>query len=65
MYQLIKRKNCVANNSIFLALIQKSIRVLENDLTYINEVNEGTIDKYLNVFLNLDLYEWKNNIQIQ
>lgn len=65
LYQLIRRKNCVANNSIFLALIQKSIYVLENDLTYINEVIEGTIDKYLNVFLNLDLYKWKNNIQIQ
>lgn len=54
LYQLIG-KNRTANNIIFLALIQKSILVLENDLTYASEVIEGMIGKYLNTFLNVDL----------
>lgn len=57
LYQLIERKNCIANNSILLALIQKSILVLENDLTYATEVIEVLTGKYLNVFLNLALYK--------
>lgn len=60
LYELIEWNNCRANNSIFLALIQKSILVLENDLTYAGEVIEGMIDKYLKVFL----YEQKNNIHV-
>lgn len=55
LYELIERNNCRANNNI-----QKSILVLENDLTYAGEVIEGMIDKYLNVFL----YEQKNNIHV-
>lgn len=57
LYQLVERNNCIANNSIFLALVQISILVFENNLMHATEIIEGMIDKYLNVFLNLDLYE--------
>lgn len=53
----IDRNNSLANNNIFLILIQKSIPVLESNLIYAQKVIEGVINVFLNVFLNLDTYE--------